>query len=198
MSSNVVSSKDISVFPCGNRCSDYDLQSRITTEYNLISIINKLVDKDSFCIDDTFNKGNATDFVFNIHGYLFSVPQNAIWSSVGSSATNIYATIGVRKTQNDMYELAPIGLSSSGKITIVGSGDTWSLDDSSSGNFNGVLFTTTIPTIESPTSGDLTPYTLKIVETQGSKQVVPQDSLIKFETTNDGKRSLRIDDGLIE
>ena len=66
-----VSSAGIRVYPCGNRSADIDINARFTTEYNLISIVNRLVDMKSFCVDDVTD--NMTSFSFNINGYLFTI-----------------------------------------------------------------------------------------------------------------------------
>jgi hypothetical protein len=47
---NLVGSDKIKVFPCGNRDPKYNRDSKYTTEHNLISMVNRLVDRDSFVI----------------------------------------------------------------------------------------------------------------------------------------------------
>jgi hypothetical protein len=102
-----IDSESIKVFPCGRRSSVYDNDSRLTTEYNLVSIINRLVDRDSFIVTDVdFNVGinpsaandiNKTKlFSFNIGGYLFTTSFSSIYEACVSpedvaSAENIYA-----------------------------------------------------------------------------------------------------------
>ena len=41
---NFVKSENIRIFPCGGRNATLDAAARLTTEYNLVSIINRLVD----------------------------------------------------------------------------------------------------------------------------------------------------------
>jgi hypothetical protein len=44
ISKKFINSENIEVFPCGGRDSQYDATAKLTTEYNLVSIINRLVD----------------------------------------------------------------------------------------------------------------------------------------------------------
>jgi hypothetical protein len=71
-------SDKISVFPCGGRNATYDQFARLTTEYNLVSIINRLVDKKSFIVTshNAFSgkeDAPSSSYMFNIGGYLFNV-----------------------------------------------------------------------------------------------------------------------------
>lgn len=75
-----VKSENIRVFPCGGRNVTKDANARLTTEYNLVSIINRLVDQGSFVITPTYSysANNANEFVFNIGGYLFTLNASGL------------------------------------------------------------------------------------------------------------------------
>lgn len=57
-------SNRISIFPTPNRGTDP--QARLITEFNLVNIVNRLVDKESFVISYIAAQNKIT---FNIHGY---------------------------------------------------------------------------------------------------------------------------------
>lgn len=189
-----VGSENIQVFPCGRRAAEFDLKSRITTEYNLVSIINRLVDKESFIVTDVdFSSGIATNdgrmFSFNIGGYLFTTTPEAIFSSLSlilkDSDTNIFAYIGIETTEDNnqaLYELASFK-PDQGSST----GSTYLDTDS---EFVGVAFDTSAPTSSEYLS-------LKLFEKRSDmKWYFVEDSKIKFETNKEGThRSVRIDDG---
>ena len=82
-------SDKIKVFPCGGRNINYDPLARLTTEQNLISIINRLVDMDSFIVTTHASNqemdNSIEEYIFNIDGYLFTVPN-------GVGAKNIIET----------------------------------------------------------------------------------------------------------
>ena len=101
------SSTNIQIFPTAKR-SKYDPVGRLTTEYNLTSFLNKLLDVDGFVItscnsganliestgdsNNSLNNSTPIPFDFNIHGYLIhienikdiikelSTANNAIWA----------------------------------------------------------------------------------------------------------------------
>lgn len=96
-------SNKIKVFPCGGRNINYDPLARLTTEQNLISIINRLVDMDSFIVTTHASNqemDNSTEeYIFNIDGYLFTVPN-------GVGANNIIeTTLDDYFTTNDITKL---------------------------------------------------------------------------------------------
>ena len=78
MYDNKVISNNIRVYPCSNRNPESDYMARLTTEYNLVSIINRLVDMKSFCVttfqgESSTNLSSLSEFMFNINGYLFTI-----------------------------------------------------------------------------------------------------------------------------
>ena len=96
-------SNKIKVFPCGGRNINYDPLARLTTEQNLISIINRLVDMDSFIVTTHASNqemdNSIEEYIFNIDGYLFTVPN-------GVGAKNIITTtLDDYFTDNNITEL---------------------------------------------------------------------------------------------
>lgn len=75
-----VVSENIRVFPCGGRNATIDAGARLTTEYNLVSIINRLVDQGSFVITPSYSyvANNTNEFTFNIGGYLFTLTASGV------------------------------------------------------------------------------------------------------------------------
>lgn len=70
MSINYLNSNQLKVFPVTNKPSEP--QSRLTTEYNITNLINRLLDKKSFVITD--NTALDTDpLEFTINGYYISI-----------------------------------------------------------------------------------------------------------------------------
>ena len=105
---NKTSSTDIRIFPSSNRAVDSEhYTDNFVTEYNLSSIINKLLlqgynrngapasltfngytaNVNGFVISDTFN--TSSKFDFNINGYFISVNGSSITSSAGTNGTGI-------------------------------------------------------------------------------------------------------------
>lgn len=95
-------SNKIKVFPCGGRNINYDPLARLTTEQNLISIINRLVDMDSFIVTTHASNqemdNSIEEYIFNIDGYLFTVPD-------GVGAKNLIETALSAFTNNGSNEL---------------------------------------------------------------------------------------------
>ena len=77
MANGFIGSNNINVFPCGSRNKNFDPFARLSTEYNLISIINRLVDKDSFIVTThpkNMDLSNDKEpYIINIKGYLFTI-----------------------------------------------------------------------------------------------------------------------------
>lgn len=93
-----IESSKIKVFPCGGRNKNFDPFARLTTEQNLVSIINKLVDKKSFIVTthgkDTSLNDSTEPYIINIGGYLFTID---------SGAKDIIATSGKDGKSSDSY-----------------------------------------------------------------------------------------------
>ena len=95
-----IASRNISVFTTTLR-EGVDPAAKYTTEYNLTSLINKLIDKDAFVIDNNVSVSNFTmgSLDFNIMGYYFSLKDVNLEDLVSSMGTNtieyINATIKI-------------------------------------------------------------------------------------------------------
>ena len=169
-----IESSNIVVFPCANRSEDYNLQSRVMSEYNMTNIINQLTERDSFVISDTVDTG--IPFEFNIHGYYFCVADYSKITEkfTGETDNKIYAVISINEQQKDnvIYK----------ELAIIPSEQT-SLDDSN-GMFCGLGF---VSSVEEPSSY----YKLLILEKHEGLWVIPKNSKIKFTS----KFSVLVDDG---
>lgn len=181
-----VSSENIQIFPIANR-KDKDPLGRLTTEYNLTSILNKLLDVDGFVI--SWNK-NDEIIVFNLHGYLITADLSNIIGSF--SGNNIYAYITITDYNNEgatEYEknfLAQLnGKDVMGNDTAV----------TNYGKYTGVTFSDSEPT---SSQTDII-YHLPILTRidNSSPWVIPENSTIKFKTDTAGNRSISIDDGIL-
>lgn len=130
---NLQSSK-ISIFPTPDRSTDP--QARLITEFNLVNIVNRLVDKDSFVISyDNTPAATENKITFNIHGYWIEADLKGSDLDKG----NLYASISItsKSSINPFAEL--IG------------------QDSSSGTYTGVKFST------DPFKGDDAKYSLQLL-----------------------------------
>ena len=100
-----INSSDIKVFPSAYRNTTttegntlYDPESKLFNEKNITNISNKMLDRDSFIqsYDSTTHR-----FIVCIHGYWFDFIFNPMSSSEYISYGNIFASIKVKKLQND-------------------------------------------------------------------------------------------------
>ena len=184
-------SSSISVFPCANRGvfgnTNFNLQSRLTSEYNLTSIINQLVDKNSFVIspsDTSTPVDISSPISFNINGYYFKI--DTIENAIGefSSSSNLYASIQLKTTDvpgfGDMIELSDTDSDS----TLVAGDSGETLDDAV---FTGLDISDVVRS-----GADV--YSLHILKKDGGSWYVPPESTIRFITDNT-RRSVKIDDG---
>lgn len=181
-----ISSNNIKVYPTINR-EQKDYSAKFATEYNLTSILNKLLDRGAFVIKATRIDATKISIDFNIMGYFFS-----IYALDTSSYKNNYinATITVKEENYD---------SSNSNFK-----DWWTLQgtDTASGYTGLTLSSSDTSTLDSndgitiSSSGDNVTYSFTILEKINNTFEVPAKSKIKFETTTDGsKHSIRIDDG---
>lgn len=180
-----ISSDDVTVFPSSRR-PGYPL-SKYSTEYNLTSIVNRLIDTDNdegakgFVITDSITNG-TNEIEFNIKGYYFKVSLSEIISMAHTGAWyTVYAIIKLNTYVDNVekyIELSSFEQSSD------------NLDDISgvfSGKFTGLKFD------DSESSGD-GEYSLPILELKNEEYIIPEESKLKFKT--DAKhRSVYIDDG---
>lgn len=185
-------SSSISVFPCANRGefegkANFNLQSRLTSEYNLTSIINQLVDVNSFVIspsDTSTPVDTSSPISFNINGYYFKI--DTIENAIGefSSSSNLYASIQLKTTYvsgfGNMIELSDTDSNSA--LVAGDSGET--LDDAV---FTGL-------DISDALRSGKNIYSLHILKKDGGSWYVPPESTIRF-ITDSTRRSVKIDDG---
>lgn len=217
-----LSSVNIRVFPTTKR-TNMDPQSRLMTEYNLTSIINRLVDKDSFVITSDLKDPM---FYFNIHGYIFSVSNedNSICGvkKILEKFSNITESDIITAIINIKFD---IGTETGSVSPIL---KTWAQlqgDDDATQCYDGVKFellseTTSLLNVPDQTKyyrlnilecisfsditddtfseGEITSTSGKYIKHNGKYFRIYPDSKIKFETNKEGtNRSIHIDDGVL-
>lgn len=121
MAQGYVNSADIRVFPATRRDEEYQRQSRLFTEKNVVDIINRLVDKENYVVSVAAEANKPFEFV--LHGYYFRVDaiEDILNIFVDSGYTNIYAWIEL-DTGTEFDELA--GQDDEGKYLGVGFSNT--------------------------------------------------------------------------
>lgn len=145
MTDNKVISNNIRVYPCSNRNPESDYTARLTTEYNLVSIINRLVDMKSFCVttfqgESSTNLSSLSEFMFNINGYLFNLNNRADEGKKGQFTKLVTylkeqfdKTDADKQSQNDtLYACICVGQSSGNSQFIELLPSKHTTDDSSS------------------------------------------------------------------
>ena len=194
-----LTSDSINVFPCGNR-KKY-AKDRWLTEYNIVSVINRLVDKESFVVSTTLV--DSETLVFNIKGYLFTATVESLRAVIktlntsNESSGTLTATI---KIDADTTILQRVGnmITSTSPFTDEQTQEFEDLDsDNANSEFYGLDFS-----LSHPETTDTSIHLLDILEFKydsDTKAVtelsIPEDSKIKFETNQNGHRAVRIDDG---
>lgn len=173
-----INSNSINVFPCANRGTAYNLQSRLTSEYNLTNIINQLIDTDSFVISNNLSNGLS----FNIHGYYFNVSNYQDITNLDSSWTDVYAQITIAHNELESGLVFD-------ELTVNGTEDVSTNLDADT-TFTGVAFTSTKP------AEAQNHYFLHILhrDSTSSDWYIPPESTVKF-VTNSTRCSIKIDDG---
>ena len=205
----LVQSSNIDVYPCTNRSFSGDVNSRYHTEYNLVSIVNRLVDRKSFCVSTSVV---SSDFTFNIGGYLFTLDSEGVAAVKGICSEQypyVYACICVG-TRGNYQELLPLdndvmdsvveGTSQFYGITFVAHNALISPGSKGSGWEKGGDGTGDVFDefgVASGASSTFKKYILPIMyKVDGASYIVPPDSIIKFVTSTDGSsHSVTIDDG---
>lgn len=102
-------SRRVKLFPSAYRGNtetiEYDPEAKLTTEYNLTTIINRIVDKDSFVISRKI-EDDKDILKCSIHGYYFSIDLTDESSTNGTNpltdftnAKQIYATIKLQNVE---------------------------------------------------------------------------------------------------
>lgn len=103
-------SRRVKLFPSAYRGNtetiEYDPEAKLTTEYNLTTIINRIVDKDSFVISRKIEDDKKDILKCSIHGYYFSIDLTDESSTNGTNplakfknAIQIYATIKLQNVE---------------------------------------------------------------------------------------------------
>ena len=87
MGNYLANSSNIFVFPTTKR-EQINRSSRLLTEKNLVDIVNRLVDIESFVITRNFLYGEQSSLDFNIYGYYISIDD---FDSVINSVTSVKA-----------------------------------------------------------------------------------------------------------
>lgn len=202
-----LNSEAVGVFPTTGR-PQKDPLGRLTTEYNLTSLINTLLDVDGFVIThqalDQNNKitpfkvdDTNTDipFQFNIKGYIFTIHNlKSFLSNSNISSLNpnpnpvpVYASIKIKIDAGS--SITSTGNENLNRIqSIVGI-------DAVEGIYNGKYTGLSFDNV----ANDEERIYLKILEKRTDGWYIPEESKIKLKTSTSGdNRSVSIDDGEIE
>lgn len=175
-----IESKKIKVYPTSKRGSTIDLNSRYNSEQNIISVVNRLADKDSFIIEgitkkaattlvEQLNKGEeGTPQLYsgklNIHGYYFDIIQDIDISlaveDVEDKSGKLICGIQIQKYKEEFNELV-------------------GLDDTSSGTYKGlqILF---IEGDEIPTASNISHYLVLATYDSESNKWKEVDNFLKY------------------
>lgn len=204
-----VKSNNIGVFPTTGRPKK-DPWGRLTTEYNLTSLINTLLNVDGFVITDpggyTSIDGNnyivSNDagsnsitkgrFQFNIKGYIFTIFGVEALIAQFSNEDAVYANLKIRIEEGS--SITQTALNNDNKLVYRMQsidGNDVKVDDGINDayyDYQGVTFTNTNMGNEY--------ISLKILEKRDNGWYIPDESKIKFKTNKSGsQRSITIDDG---
>ena len=112
-------SKAVKIYPSSKRSDAYDRNSRLFTEQNIISTVNRLTSRESFVIeglditpkyeDNSNTQQLANKFIVrggrcNIHGYLFNLTDREIDTSDLAKNTSgwLYLSILVKKSTTEV------------------------------------------------------------------------------------------------
>lgn len=182
--SNYIKQNKIHAYPVTNKPSEPN--SRLNTEKNLIYIINRLVDKDSFVVTSNFISGKGTilnyatnlteKLMFNIHGYLFETTIGDIVTAVGQivPGQRIYASIYLT-TSPSTDGLTSFEYLIGGEINAQTSPKP---DGAEENDYTGVKFTIGEPSI--PDDSTIQMYKLCILDYTASGLTIPRESKIRF------------------
>lgn len=164
MGNYLANSSNIFVFPTTKR-EQVSRSSRLLTEKNIVDIVNKLIDVESFVITRNYIYGVGSSIDFNINGYYINVDDfdevidSVVDGETITSNSSIWANILIYKT-GDYDEL--FGTDEDNK-------------------YSGVIFTFNNP-LSSSNAGAVVKK-LKLIEFSSSSinsATIPQNSLVKF------------------
>lgn len=209
-----LNSNKVRVFPTAQR-ETFDPAAKFTTEYNLASLINKLLDTKAFVLsDNAYLDQNDSDILtkleFNIMGYYFFIENVDLSNLDGYGGTNKFLNATIKINEAQYNAAKSIGVD--GNEVTSSLNNWWQLSGSddiiantSSYEYKGIevawsstsSFNSEIDdNITSSTSDNVVTYTFTILEKTESSYMIPQESKIRFKTSNSGnKHSLMIDDG---
>lgn len=201
MKVNKVESKNILVFPSTLRSKDPS--ASYTTEYNLTSLLNRLLDRRGFVItnDASIDNTSLSNFEFNIIGYLFNLTNIDLTNIIGyDDPDNIYLNASIN-IKYDSYsgldkfknwsQLSGIDTLDQETPQYTGLTLEWSDVECNDDNPHTIQVTADAGTNYKLT---LLERTINGVNTYAFN--IPQKSKVKFETsTNGSNRSVTIDDG---
>ena len=192
-----IASNDIKMFPSSNRNPENDATSRLTTEYNLVNIVNRLITDNidgtkpaGFVITETADSNSP--FEFSIHGYYFYIPQLSSLTDSFTSETNIWGSIKMSSDTSNAGLFEYITKfdpnEASGAYTLDGTNRVSELDGTN--EFLGVKFTDDKQT-------DPGVYSVHLLTKSGNNWVIPEDSKIRFRLKSPMNNivTLKIDDG---
>lgn len=165
-----VNSNSISIFPSSMR-TGFDVYSRFTTELNLVNMITRITDIDSYVINYDSSSSDGT-LEFNLGGYYFRTTRVALQEALNlsqgrlSADTTIYAVALVSWASTETPLDAKL-------IGYTDQGSTNSLDEVDSGSsshFLGLNLTTSqadLTTlgqwVQSQTNENITMYSLPVI-----------------------------------
>ena len=91
-----LNSTSVKMFPTSKRSSVLDINAKMPTEHNLISIVNRITGKHAFVIDGLTISSAGTYGTLqagscNIHGYIFHIIQDTLIDIEGDEVNNILA-----------------------------------------------------------------------------------------------------------
>lgn len=159
-----ITTNNIEVFPSTKRV-DAQRTSRLLVESNLVSLVNRLVDKDSFVITQEFATNKPVEL--NLNGYYFKIASGEDLTSLATNnETRIWASIVVTapSAQEGLYA------------------ELYGQDDDNM--YKGLTITCSNSDSE-PTISDVpvgaSVYHLLVLKMNGNTWEVPTDSLVIFD-----------------
>ena len=97
----LIKSSQVKMFPCQDRDDYWDRQSKMANEQNLISIVNRVVGRESFIVSGLGieNSGSTQQLmpgVCNIGGYLFNIHDYIKLDRAQSAGDRLYLSIKIQ------------------------------------------------------------------------------------------------------
>ena len=100
----LIKSSQVKMFPCQSRDDYWDRQSKMANEQNLISIVNRVVGRESFIvsglgIDNSGNTQHLMPGICNIGGYLFNIHDYIQLDGARSTGDKLYLSIKIQHSE---------------------------------------------------------------------------------------------------